>query len=648
MSGHLDSPTELGPTAYDDELSVVGPAQIDAFDQMQRLPGLYISRVVEQVRFIPGGQEWERQVQIRIPVPRARGTEVDTKLYVVSLGRFERRRFPDFSVVQHSGARCQLLSRRQHGHCLAIGLLHPFFTDAEFEAMACDDALRNQLDRLRIYLAQMVTTMKPRSSYTPGGARVLFDALMVNLNINLRRAIAASDVFFHKCSAALVGTQYLCWAEAEPGGTVNLIATYTQADIPITTDEGDLPRSPLTNPLSRGLRHLYYRARLWWRNRRTGLYVRYSLFPVRYNFPTPAYEHCGSYYFTITPPPVTQLTFLDWERGSRFQREPRGLFGRWHRRIALTLPSDGVQHELDCSTYAYHFHNRRLPGRSNNCSKNRRRSRRATGVTLRVFFRTEPADNGNLVALGFLSLGLALLAAMGALYSNGNSGVTQWLLLAPAVLTLFVGQQRQHHYAQLMRPFRSLMWLYIVFAMLFAATAVFGFSDTPLSPGVEHILLRLLSGVFVVASVAMIIAFAWSGEHFHRIVQRRYYRVMRRVRIFGTPSFTTTLRRYRWRRQYWRTPQAPLADDKILADRRGDHPSYRVFASVARHAIDRVLIGTAFLLAAIVTLMLTMHWGDKETCALEKLQAARIAHETGHTPSPGRCMNGTWTSRRQK
>jgi hypothetical protein len=633
----VDSPHDAPPVYVDDELAAIGPQQLDAFDQMQRLPSVYTSRVVEHVQFIPsGGQEWERQVQLRLPSGEE-DEDADSAAFIVSLGRFQRRRFPDFTVTHHDGSRCTLVSRRQHGHCLAVGLLRPFLYEHEWASLPENPLATSYLERCRSYVGGLVTTMRPTTEYTPGGARVLFHALLVALGVDLPRIVAAGEVFENKCAAALVGTQYLCWIEATPGATVQLTARYTQSDAPSTNDETDIHRPPPRSEITGALRGNLLKARLWWRNRRTSFYAKTNVFPVRYNFPTPAHDHCGSYYFTLTPPAATQVTFLDWERGHLFCGD-----GTTGRRISPDREgsegTDGA--ELDCADYAYHFYNRRVPGRVRLVTENRRVSRRAAGVTIRAFLRAEPADNERLVAVGALSAALAAIAGTGGLFASSDSSAGQWVLLAPAALSLFVSQQRQHHYAYFTRPFRRLLWVYIALAMLFAGTAVFGFADPPFSATIERLAPRYLSGTFLIASLVLMIAFAWNGQHYERVVEKRYRRVMRRVDSFGTASMKRVIQRYRWRRRYWSQPTTPLPDSVVSPDVRSDHPSHKVFGGVARHAIDRVLIQTAIVVAVTTAGLFYVGWGRAESCSVTRLQAERNATEAGRAFGGGQCIRG--------
>jgi hypothetical protein len=574
---------------------------------------------------------------------------LETERFIVSLGTFQRQRFPDFTVTAQDGSRCHLLSRRQHGYCLAICMIRPFLYDEEWGLALNSPRAAIALDDLRIYLSGMITTVPSHPDYTPGGASMLFVALLVSLGIDLKRIDRAAGVFRVRCTQALVGTQYLCWIDAKAGTTIQLYARYTRADTPQTRDESDIVR-PEKQGLLAATFHRMRQLRLAWRNTRSRWYAYYNVFPVRYSIATPAYDHCGSYYFTIRPPDETQITLLDWRTGRRFRRK-RSMSGRSNKRMARARrkrsPSNNLVRVVDCADFAYHFHNRRTPGGSETAKPGaieRRRTNAPTGTEVHAFLRSEPIDNAKLVAVGFLSLCLAAFAGSGALSPSNSTGTSQWLLLAPAALVLFVGQQRHHHYAYFTRPFRLLIWAYIVFAMLFAGSTVFDLSRAPLlSESVIDILPSVASGMFAIASLIVIIAFAWSGSYFDWVTRRRYRRVIQRVHLFGTPSLGDTLWRYRWRPKYWRKPMNPLSAQEISPWLRSNHPSDKIYAAIARHAIDRVIAITFGLAATGVVLMLLLGWGKPEECVITKAHAQQLASEKGKAIGSGRCVNGVWS-----
>jgi hypothetical protein len=631
----------------DDDLSMIGAFQLNALDRMQTESSKYVWRIVERVSFLPiGGQQWERQVQLRLPsLPpiRAHKHLLVESHFIVSLGTFRRRRFADFTVTTDGGAQCRLLTRRQHGYCLASCLLFQFLHSEEWGALD-QPALRN----LHSYLVAMMTTVPENEQYTVRGAQRLLDKLFRASGItNSDRKKAARKILSTHCESIAKQTQYLCWVTAKPGDTLRLSASYTQADSPSPRYERESESEGVTNS----------RVRLWWRNWRTREYAKYNMFPFRYSFDTPSYSDCQSYYFTITPPPDTRITLLDWGNGSRFRTavEDTGWNKKKHDGEEEASPPDGIAEELDCASFGYHFHNRRTTKRRRSDEQpspdrrkrqsDRRRHSSAKATRLHAFLRPDPIDNGKLVAIGFVSLGLAIMAERGTILPGSGNSISQWLLLAPAALVLFVSQQRRHHYARFTRRYRISVWVYITLAMLFAGSVAFGAPAIPsLSAGVNATVPRFISAAFALGSGILIIASMWSGRYFERTTRNRYRRIVRRVHLFGTPSLREVIFQYRWRRGYRKNPTKPV---KISPDPRSKHPSDKVYTATARHGIDRALALTGSAVLAVALAMILhlfhWHWGIGEECAITREHEQQIEAERGKPLGEGKCEKGHWT-----
>ncbi|HXT91971.1 MAG TPA: hypothetical protein VN714_22275, partial [Trebonia sp.] len=564
----------------DDDVDLVQAYQLDALSRMQWDPSRYVWRVTEEVGFLEaGGQRWSREIQLRLPtlpsIEAHGGLATKTVPYIVSLGTYRRRRFADFSVATEDGSRCHLLTRRQHGHVLAMLLIRQFLDEAEWLRTCHKDSVADMV----AFLASIITSVPLIQDDIADAAkthlkRVLDDAKVTDKDKRNDKVVLLET----NCQRIAKETKYLCWVEGKPGSTVFLRADYTQSDTPRSADE-TRQASGTNNPW-----------RLKWRNWRTRQYARYNIFPQRYTFNAPAYEDCKSYYFRIAPPTETRVAFLDWGSGRRFRtdREDRHLGWRWRGRAEAADKAA----ELDCADFAYHFYNRRNgpPGEANGFKgKEQRGPARGVGARVHAFVRIEPADNSKLIAAGLLGFALAVLAQRGTLFSS-TSGAGQWLLLAPAALVLFVTQQRKHHYARVTTPYRVMVWLYIVLAMLFAGSIAFDAPSLPLLGADHHeIAPRAISGLFAIGSGLLVIASAWSAFYFEWSTRRRFRRVWGRVDVFGSPAFLTVLRKYRWRPKYWRMPQQPLPDDMVDINEKKKHPSDKVYAAVARHGIDRGL-----------------------------------------------------------
>ncbi len=641
----------------DDDLSTLETFQLDAFERMQAESSKYVWRVVERVSFLPiGGQQWERQIQLCLPslpdIPPHKHRRDNTSQFIVSLGTFRRRRFADFMVTTDDGSQCRLLTRRQHGYCLATCFLRQFILPEEWKNLD-----QSTLGDFHSYLASMITAVPSNENYTALGARKLLDELFRASGImNCNRQKAAHKMLSIHCELLARQTQYLCWVAAQPGSAIHLRATYTQADSPSPRYEPEPESDGVTN----------VRLRLWWRNWRTREYARYNVFPLRYSFDTPSYDDCQSYYFTITPPLDTRITLLNWGSGNRFRTavENTGWDKKKYDSQEEPKPPDGIAEELDCASFGYHFHNRRRTQRRRKNRRNpksnrwwspdRRRSsdrrwprpdRRRHGTPkatrLHVFLRPDPADNGKLIATGFLGLALAVLAERGALLGGG--GTSQWLLLAPAVLVLFVSQQQRHHYARFTKRYRFSVWIYIILAMLFAGSVNFDAPAIPLlSNRVSAAVPPFISAIFAIASGILIIASIWSGGYFENTTRKRYKRVLKRVRMFGTPSLRQTLK-YRRRPVYRIKLKEPI---QVSPNPRNKHPSDKVYTSVARHGIDRAFGFTSLVVLLAMLAMIfhwfNWHWGVGEECAITKQHEQRSAEEEGKSLGKGKCKRGRW------
>jgi hypothetical protein len=88
------------------------------------LPTRYVHRCAERVSFLPsGGMRWTRTIQIEVPPLRQLEGHPSDDWHVISLGMFERRRFPDIVVTDAARRRLNLLTRQEHGVVLANAVL---------------------------------------------------------------------------------------------------------------------------------------------------------------------------------------------------------------------------------------------------------------------------------------------------------------------------------------------------------------------------------------------------------------------------------------------------------------------------------------------------------------------------------------------
>jgi uncharacterized membrane protein len=645
----------------DNDLSFVRTAQLDALERMQTDASMYYWRIVEEVSFLaPRGQQWTRRIELRLPsLPNnvAHDRVEHSGYFIVPLGTFRRVRFPDFEVSAEGGNACHLLTRRQHGYALAACLTRQLFAEHWVEEIDPEfDPDRQALGELHSYLASMITTMAG-SGFTEDGAVAALDRLLASSGIEDEEAMTgAREVLRKHCRSSLFDqTQYLCWVQAGYGEIVHLTATYTQADTARFVPEVDGSRSE---------------PRILWRNWRTMQYGKYNVLPLHYSFDAPEYRDCKSYYFTVTAPADSRITLLDWVNGRHFHgpAEDRPLWNWLRRRLPRMMrrsaferdapdesesPGDGMlpdgaAQELDCAKFAYHFYNRRNISdrrhREGETPKERRRSveRRAGARMLRarlhVFVRAERTDDSQLLAIGVLSLILAVLAEFGSLFTAstvpGRGGsVGQWLLLAPAALTLFTAQQRRHRYAGLTRRYRLWLWLYTALATVFAASVAF---ESP--RGVADWWPAFISGAFAVASGVLIATTAWSGRLFERGARRRCEKIIQRVDELGTPSAIEAGIQQR------RGVAGGNVNPADLRERRNAHPSYMSYIATARHGIDRAFGAIAVLAVSCgVVMIFFVPWGTSEECEANRDGQQRRAIEHGQLPPTlGECNGDRW------
>src|SRR5262245_11707561 len=91
--------------------------RVRCLTQLLTKPTGHTQRFVEQASFAPtGGQRWVRQLQIQLP--ESAEASGDT-WWIVPLGPFARRRFPDIAVTDAAGHRVNFVTRKQHGVALA-------------------------------------------------------------------------------------------------------------------------------------------------------------------------------------------------------------------------------------------------------------------------------------------------------------------------------------------------------------------------------------------------------------------------------------------------------------------------------------------------------------------------------------------------
>jgi len=597
----------------DDDLVVIDDSQLDALALMLRHPSRYFQRIVESVTFISGGaQQWRRSVQVRLPpVPSTHdGTTAPQRhalaaqRFVVSLGMVQRRRLPDFEVRNCFGHKLNLLTRRQHGHCLTLGMLYQFLLDDEWdtasEAPDGSDVAR-ALDELYRNLFSMLTSVVAARDPSTETIALALTALLEALDASAERIADASRLLSHAYEQMATQTQYLCWVIGRPGETVQLESRYTLSDAP--SAKGPSRSASQRSPVALGGHRAGWLGAQWWKWRdwRSQAYAKLGLVPLYYYLPAPSHDHAGSYYLMFAPPADVGVSLMDWGNGRCFDRSSNG---------------------IDSAHHTCHIHNgETVKDRSS-----------IFGSAISVFVRATPRDNGKLAAVAFLSLCMAWLAQKGGFLQTPP---TQWLLLAPAAIVVFINLQREHHYGAIMRPLRVVMWGYVGLLVLFALSVSFDPFSTFTWLGPQSELNDVVSGALAFASVALLFLFAASSSRYDRIVERLFNRMFERSRIF--PGVWSRARK--WQRHGWHSPDE--AERKRRLDISPDdgtrsYDTANMYAYVARQYVDRRLTEAVVLLAglAVAGSVVGGGWGSGR-----EAKAAR-----GATPTTTSCVQRAGTT----
>jgi hypothetical protein len=594
QASSVTAPLPVAARSDDDDLAHITTEQVDALGAMLFRPRQYVQRIIERMSFLPEGQHWKRDIQLRIPSSLESEVDEGKRFYVVSLGMFDRKRFPDFAVTNSDGNQCALLTRRQHGFCLTTCMMRQFLDMQEWEASVKTENGRRALAGLYTYLATMLTTIPASDAYTGDGAakklKALFGALGIEDKHRRRRAFA---LLKYSCYVLEHQTQYLCWVQAEPGALIRLSAEYTTADSPLLF-KADFIETDSPSSLRLSLRN----ARMRW-------YSRYRLMPMHYRIYVPSNAQCGSYYFMIKPPADTKISLLEWGSGRRFH-------------IWTDHEDSGQLREIDSAAFSCHMHNGGGPRRFGRPPRTAEPSE-IQSSRLHAFVRSAPYDHDKLIAASLLSLLLALLAQDGTFALLGQGQRNQWLLLAPAAILVFIGQQQRHHYGRFTRPFRWIMWIYISVAAVFAGTealvahgAIPEWLDGNTGNGIVTAALALMSVTFV-------ILFTATGKRFDRTAEKRFDHILSRVREFGTPSWLQS--HMSNQRSLWATHEAQSEDD-LFGDG-GRHPADRIYAAVGRHRIDRALLRTVAVWLFGIALVLFGGWGSGRQAVIDE-QASEV------------------------
>jgi hypothetical protein len=478
----------LDPASADD-LTLLHPEHLETLGMVIFQPSRYLQRVVEHLSFLPaGGERWQRDIQVRIPAPEFLDASPDGR-YIVSLGMFRRFRFPDFTVKNAAGERLNLVTRRQHQHCITVTSIRKWLDEEEW-----DRASEEAEEELRVLYRQMagiITNIKQPSAYSPGDVKESARALMEKLGQSEADVERVANGLELASGLLSRYTHYLCWVPAEAGDTLSLSATYTMSDTVRVAGER---RKALDDEELNG-----------WTRLRTRFYTSLSLFPVPYELRAPAHDHAGSYYLTIEPPDDAHVSMLDWGHDRCFEGEAT---------------------ETDCAFSTCHIHNgeqltkeladEEEPAQAEEPAPAQPITQESiTGAKISAFLRADPTDHAALIAVALLNIGLAYLAQRGEFDPNGGDSQQQWLLLAPTLVVALIAQHRRRYYSSVTRSVRISLWFYLAINALFGASVAFDVSGGDKLDDVT-------SAAMAVISLALLVLLVASGGLFERVTNRPF------------------------------------------------------------------------------------------------------------------------------
>ncbi len=495
----IEAEEDLQPSEPDDgfdDRSLITPTRLAALRPTLRAPTTYTQRLVERLDFLPeGGQRWRRDLQVLIPA--LEGFDVDRdEWFVISLGQFRRRRLPDFSVTDCSGRVLNLLTRVQHGHCLAYITIDQFLFDPERNRIAGvtgeeAEAVRAAYSRLYVPTFEMFTSV--REGLAEVAEQELVDLLSL-LGAEAEPAKKRAKIFMEDMREVQEGTQYLCWVRARPGAPVRLTATYTMPDP---------ARLPAPDPgVGTGrFARLRANARLW----SSEVYAQLGLGPIFYGFRTPANDHAGSYYFTLEPPAETSIAYLDW---------------------GLDNTIEGDDEEWACAHNSVHVHNGAGLLGLHDEPKPRKE---IPNSKIHAFMRLDPADHKQVLFAAILNLVFVWLAEAGRLSSQLDSTATPWLAFIPALLIAYVAQQRRHYFASSTRWIRGVIWAYLVLNITFLVSITFDIASDGSFADRNGFSDDAVSLVMAAGSIIVFCIFAFVGWPYEPAVKKFFRRARRRV-----------------------------------------------------------------------------------------------------------------------
>lgn len=547
-----------------EEIELIEGWQVAALGEMLRYPTVYVQRLVERLTFpAPGGQSWQRHLQLRLPsweaISREGAVPPQQPSFIVPLGIFKRTRLPDFAVTDGRGEQCSLLTRMQHGSVMLQLALRQYLDEQQqkslFDAKPDSDLGKISAAASR-KLFELYTTVpgEPGVVSAEVAGATLAD-LLEALGVDEQLREVARGNYQDDFTALGRVTHYLCWVDAEFGKPLTLDTHYSMSAARFlsltralgresTTTSGESDEGILATVRSR-----YRTFRRWFRRTRADFYARSGLGPANYELLARTTDHAGSYYFTIEPPPDTELTYLSWGSGNSFESNEEA----W----SCALPSI---HEYHLRPLAPDIAQPAPTDSDGDVGYGNEDSDGASRWTIFAFMRPLPPNQPQLLLGAATNLVLAYLAQSGRLTSDLSSAATPLFLLTPAVLIAYIAHQRSHHYAAITGRLRAALWFYVAINLVFLFSVAFDVLDDGGVPGDGGVVTLMAS-----SSAALLVVAAMIGDGYRKAIERLFRR----------------------RRE------------QIESGKRKMEPKLKTFARASRRCGDRIL-GAAALAFALV------------------------------------------------
>lgn len=466
----------------------ITPSQVDTLAAQVRDPLTHTERCVDQLAFLPGGgQRWTRKLQIKVPQD---SSPPERSWRVLSLGVFQARRYPDFTVRDCSEQRLNLLTREQHGIARTEALLgsHIWRFRAQLKKLQSSppNPATTMYTQLYSALYTIFTTVDGESlavQEARSRAGMAFVLLLRRLGLqphgDTKQGIEA---FAADLRQTVRATEYLCWVKAAAGEVINVTTTYTAQD-PLH----DLtPLKSLIDAMASIWKGAVQEPRENRRKIQAKWYVQYGLAPIKYRLAVPSAQRTRSYYFTVEAPERADVTYLDWETGNSIQDDGR---------------------ETDSAVPALHLHNRDASPTTGDA-----------GHIIRTYLRCAPNEHKKIAAGALINALFVFLIANGRLRGGLNQ---EWLLVTPTVLLAYLAQQQRHYFAHTTRRQRAVIWGYLMVSVIFLSTIAFNNVSPSVGSNGWGWFTLVVAWLFASSSAAVCVWYAPLGYSFQRITERK-------------------------------------------------------------------------------------------------------------------------------